>query len=119
MRTQFFGGIRRGRDRSGWFALFGLAGLLGIMVVATTRSGSSPAQDTDTGLSTGQSTRKVPRTRGIWYLESGQWQADARTLAATIRYLLEPETPQAAPVPLPTPMEVAMPTNSEAMGPSA
>jgi len=32
-----------------------------------------------------------PNPRLNWYLQSGQWRADARTLIAVVRYLSSPE----------------------------
>ncbi len=41
-------------------------------------------------------------TRLAWYFQTGQWRADARTLAALVRYLVSPEpTPLGSQPPVP------------------
>ena len=55
------------------------------------------------------------------YLHSGQLAADARTLAAMVRYVLESERPMVTNVgePNPTQKNLAMPTNNATREPKA
>jgi len=101
------------------FARFGFAGLLTIAVAAgwdlarmRNEAGASPSAESAT---------KAGRSHGFWYLRLGQWRADARTLVAAVRYVLESDvqTNQGKPAPRLPGVELAMPTNSTPVGPKA
>jgi len=61
------------------------------------------------------------RAHDSWHFRLGQWRADARTLVAAARYLLESDfqTNPAKPEQRCQGLEVAMPTNSTSVGPKA
>src|SRR3981189_3125664 len=69
-------------------ATFVSAGLAGLFAVALAFSallvvaGSHPGTETET---------TVGKKKGNWYFRLGQWRADARTLAAMVRFVIEPE----------------------------
>lgn len=91
-------------------ALLGLAGLLGITVVGTSRFDVAPVRDDAVSAPSAKSVAVAGRPRPFRYIRSGQWQADTRTLAAVVRYLLEPEI-QAKPSGGSPSLLLAMPTN--------
>ena len=88
----------------------GLATLLGIIAVATSHCHIAPARDDAVSVPTAKSAAVVGRPRPLRYIRTGQWQADARTFAAVIRYLLEPEI-QAKPTGRFPHLQLAIPTN--------
>ncbi len=101
------------------FARFGFAGLLTIAVAAgwdftrmRNEAGASPSAESAT---------KAGRSHGLWYLRLGQWRADARTLVAAVRYVLESDvqTSQGKPARRFPGLALAMPTNSTSVGPKA
>jgi len=67
---------------------------LGITVVGTSRFDVAPARD-DVFFSAGGKVCSVAGSRRPFrYIRSGQWQADARSFAAVVRYLLETRNPK-------------------------
>jgi hypothetical protein len=91
-------------------ASLGLAGLLGITVVGTSRFDVAPARDDAFSARPAKSAAVAGSRRPFRYIRSGQWQADARSFAAVVRYLLEPEI-QAKPSGGSPSLLLAMPTN--------
>lgn len=91
-------------------ALLGLAGLLGITVVGTYHFDVAPTRGDAVSAPAAMSPAVAGSQRPFRYIRSGQWQADARTFTAMMRYLLEPEI-QAKPSKGSTPLLLAMPTN--------
>src|SRR6267142_5107157 len=69
-------------------ATFVSAGLAGLFAVALAFSallvvpGSHPGTETET---------TVGKKKGNWYFRLGQWRADARTLVAMVRFVIEPD----------------------------
>jgi hypothetical protein len=96
-------------------ALFGTLGLMALAaIVIALVEGSTPSRPRTASLIT---LKKLPL---VTYVSSGELIADARTAAAAVRYLLEPEpiaTNAAAPAP--TQHNTAMPTNNAALNPKA
>ena len=91
-------------------ASLGLAGLLGITAVGTSHCNVAPARDDAFSAPAAKSGAVAGNPRLFRYIQSGQWQADARTLAAVVRYLLEPEI-KAKPSGGSPSLLLAMPTN--------
>jgi hypothetical protein len=91
-------------------ASLGLAGLLGFTVVGTSHFDVAPARDDVVAAPAAKSTAVAGRPRPLRYIRSGQWQADARTFAAVVRYLLDPEI-QTKPNGGSPSLLLAMPTN--------
>jgi hypothetical protein len=90
--------------------LLGLAGLLGITVAGTSHFDVAPARDDAVSAPAVESAAVARRAGPFGYIRSGQWQADARTYTAMIRYLLDPEL-QIEPSGVSPSIQVAMPTN--------
>jgi hypothetical protein len=91
-------------------ASLGVAGLLGLIVVATPHS--DVAQAGDETVSTPSARPAVvagsrPRSK---HSQSVRWHAEVRTFVGIVRYLLEPEFP-AKPSDGVTPRPAAVPTN--------
>ena len=119
MKPQISSGHRTHPPKIAILARFGFAGLLAIAVAAgwdfariRNEVGATPSAESAT---------KAGRAHGLWYLRLGQWRADARTLAAAVRYVLESDvqTNQGKPAPRFPGLELAMPTNSTSVGPKA
>ena len=119
MKPQNSSGHRTHPPKIAIFASFGFAGLLTIAVAAgwdftrmKNEAGASPSAESPT---------KAGRSHGFWYLRLGQWRADARTLVAAVRYVLESDvqTSQGKPARRFPGLELAMPTNSTSVGPKA
>ena len=119
MKPHNSSGRRTHPPRIAIFARFGFAGLLTIAVAAgwdftrmRNEAGASPSAESAT---------KAGRSHGFWYLRLGQWRADARTLVAAVRYVLESDvqTNQGKPAPRFPGLELAMPTNSTWVVPKA
>jgi hypothetical protein len=91
-------------------ASLGLAGLLAITAVGTSHCDVAPTRDDALSAPAAKSAAVVGSRRPFRYIRSGQWQADARSLAAVVRYLLEPEI-QAKPSGGSLSLLLAMPTN--------
>ena len=91
-------------------ASLGFAGLLGITAVGTSRCDVAPARDDAFSAPAAKSAAVAGSRRPFRYIRSGQWQADARSLAAVVRYLLEPEIPAKPSGGSPS-LLLAMPTN--------
>ena len=91
-------------------ASLGLAGLLGITVVGTSRFDVAPARDDVFSARAAKSAAVAGSRRPFRYIRSGQWQADARSFAAVVRYLLEPEIQAKQSGGSPS-LLLAMPTN--------
>ena len=119
MKPQISRGHRTHPPKIAIFASFGFAGLLTIAVAAgwdftpmRNEVGASPSAESAT---------KTSRSPGLWYIRLGQWRADARTVVAAVRYVLESDvqTNQGKPAPCMPGFELAMPTNSTSAGPKA
>jgi hypothetical protein len=91
-------------------ASLGLAGLLGITVVGTSHFDVAPARDDVVAAPAAKSAAVAGSRRPLRHIRSGQWQADARTFAAVVRYLLDPEI-QTKPSGGSPSLLLAMPTN--------
>ena len=91
-------------------ASLSLASLLGITAVGTSLCDVAPARDDSVPAPSAKSAAVAGSPRPLRYIQSGRWQADARTCAAVIRYLLEPEI-QAKPSGGFPPLQLAIPTN--------
>ena len=119
MKPQISRGHRTHPPKMAIFARFGYAGLLTIAVAAgwdftrmRNEAGASPSAESAT---------KAGRSHGFWYLRLGQWRADARTLVAAVRYVLESDVQakQGNPARRFPGLELAMPTNSTSVVPKA
>lgn len=91
-------------------ASLSLASLLWIIAVASTHCDVAPAKYDAVSVPSAKSAAVARSPRPFRYIRTGQWQADARTLTAVIRYLLEPEI-QAKPSGGFPPLQLAIPTN--------
>jgi hypothetical protein len=91
-------------------ATLGLAGLLGISAIETSQRDTAPTKDDEVSTSAAKSAAIAGSRRPFRYIRSGRWQADARTFAAVVRYLLEPEI-EAKPNGGSPSFLLAMPTN--------
>ena len=91
-------------------ASLGLASLLGIIAVATSHCVIAPAKYDAVSVPSAKFAAVAGSPRPFRYIRSGQWQADARTFAAAIRYLLEPENQAQSTGGFP-PLQLAKPTN--------
>jgi hypothetical protein len=116
MKTQNLSSPRRHPRRIAVLAILGLAGLPGIIVVATTLCERSQTKDAVAAPPVAQSAATARRPPGFWYVRMGLWRADARTAVATVRYLLERET-QNKPSGRFRSFELAAPTNSASVLP--
>ena len=99
-------------------ALLGLAGLLGITVMGTSRLDVAPARDDAVSAPAVKSAAVARRARPFGYIQSGQWLADARTYTEMIRYLLDPELP-IKPIGVSPSPQVARPTTLSPPPPAA
>ena len=90
--------------------LLGLAGLLGITALDTSQFDVAPARGDAVPAPAARMAAVAGSPRSFRYIRSGQWQADARTLVAVVRYLLDPEVLTKPIVGSPSPL-LAMPTN--------
>jgi hypothetical protein len=115
--------ISRG-DGTRWttkvFAGFGFAALLGIIIGTSAIGRFTQSPDGSVG-SPVEASAVTGWHRGLWYIRLGQWRADARTLIAAVRYVLESDsqTNDVKSVGCFPGLEVAMPTNSASVLPKA
>ena len=112
-RQSFYRASGSSRAETAVFAILGLAGLVAIVVAVV--AGSVPAGSKEEALA------PLGRLPVVRYFRSGQWAADARTAAAMVRYVFEPEKSTATNViqPGPTQKNLAMPTNNPSHAPKA
>jgi hypothetical protein len=118
MKSQTSSGHGAHPPKIATLARFGFAGLL-IIALATGWDFARIRKGAGASPSTGAATAR--RSHGFCYLRLGQWHADARTLVAAVRYVLESDlqTNQGKPTQRFPGLELAMPTNSTSAGPKA
>ena len=109
------------RRRTRPFTLFGFAGLLAIVIAAPAVRDQMWARDEVIASPIVKSPAAAGRSRGLWYIQLGQWRADARTLVAAFRYVLESDTQtnQGKPTGRFVGLELVMLTNSTLVVPKA
>jgi hypothetical protein len=96
--------------RTAVIASLSLAGLLGIIAVATRHTDVAPAKSHAVSAPSVSSAGVPGSPRSRMRTGTAPWQANARTIVAMIRYLLEPEMPAEPSGGFP-PLPRAMPTN--------
>ena len=103
------------------FAHLSFVGLLAIMIVAPLVGNFTWRRNVAVASPPVESSAAAGKPRGLWYIRHGQWSADARTLVAALRYVLESDTQtnQGQPTNCFLGLELAMPTNSTAVVPEA
>ncbi len=121
MKLQISSGRRTHPPKIVGFARLSFAGLLTIVIAAAALLDFTRAGDEAVTSPTAKSSAVAGRSRGLWYIRLNQWRADARTLVAAVRYVLESDsqTNQGKPAQCFPNLEVAMPTNSTLAGPKA
>ena len=102
------------------FARLSFDGLLIIIVAAVALLDFTRTRDEAVASSTAKPSMAL-KDHSFWFIRPGQWRADARTLVAALRYVLESDsqTNQGKPEQRFPNLEVAMPTNSTLAGPRA
>ena len=120
MKPQISSGHPPHPFRIAGFAKLSFAALLTIIIATTAVWDFTRTRD-DAATSTPAKSSRARRSHGFRYIRMDQWRADARTLFAAIRYVLESdsETNHGKPAQRFQGLEVAMPTNSTSVGPKA
>jgi len=121
MKMQTFSDGRTHRPTTSLFATLGFTTLSAIIIVTFAVCDPTEKRDEAATPLSAESSTVTRRGRGLWYIRLGQWRADARTVIATVRYVLENDSPtnQVRPFGHFPGLEVAMPTNSASASPRA
>lgn len=73
-------------------AHFVLAGSLSLSVVVFALCNVTPMKNRIVSPPSATSATFAGNPRGYWYFRMGQWRADARTVVAAVRYILDPDS---------------------------
>ena len=113
---------RSSRAETAVFVGLGLVGLFTVLLAAVSMSNFVQGKDKVVASLSGNSPA-VSRSRpGVWYISSGQWLADTKTLIAMARWVLEPEIAMTNPAIAPGSISnanAAISTNSAGATPKA
>ena len=113
---------RSSRAETAVFVGLGLVGLFTVLLAAVSMSNFVQGKDKVVASLSGNSPA-VSRSRpGVWYISSGQWLADTKTLIAMARWVLEPEIAMTNPAIAPgnaSNVNAAISTNSTGTTPKA
>jgi hypothetical protein len=120
MKPQSSSRRRTRRSKIAGSARLSFTGLLTIIIAAAAVWNLDRTRDEAVESSTAK-TSTARKVHNFWFIRPGQWRADARTLVAALRYVLESDsqTNQGKPEQRFPNLEVAMPTNSTLAGPKA
>ena len=120
MKPQISSGRRTNPPKIAGFARLSFAGLLTITIATAAVWNFDRTRDEAVASSIAK-TSMGRKAHNFWFIRPGQWRADARTLVAALRYVLESDsqTNQGKPEQRFPNLEVAMPTNSTLAGPKA
>jgi hypothetical protein len=121
MKPQTSSSRRTGLPTIAAIATLVSVGLLALIFAAPAVRVSALTRDRITASPCVESSGPAGRSRGLWYLRLEQWRADARTLVAAVRYVVESDvqTNQEKPAEHFPGIAAATPTNATPAGPKA
>jgi len=102
------------RAETALFAGLGLVVIISVVLGLSSMTKFVQGKDEAVALYTGNARSGLAGLPAVRYVRSGQWQADARTLAAVVRWVLQPDVEGTNVKPM-----LASPTNSTSSAPKA
>jgi hypothetical protein len=102
------------RAETALFAGLGVAVVISVVLGLSSMIQFVEGKDDAVALYTGNTSSGLAGLPAVRYVRSGQWKADARTLAAVVRWVLQPDVEGNNLTPL-----LASPTNSTSHAPKA
>src|SRR5664279_1190307 len=110
MRIMILSEYRPGAAKTAVIASLGVAGLVGLIAVATPHSDVAPSRGDTVSAPSAKLAVVAGNRHPVRHSHRGRWHAEARTFVGIVRYLFEPEF-QARPSEGFTPLPAAAPTN--------